>query len=83
MFAFVFDSEKLLVLLRDGRKLMGILRSFDQFGTNIISSIVVGKTCYTFAQSSNIIIFSDLQPMLFSRVHVSESLLANFTVTSL
>lgn len=26
-------TEKLLVLLRDGRKLLGILRSFDQFGT--------------------------------------------------
>ncbi|CAN0877721.1 Sm-like protein LSM1B [Linum grandiflorum] len=26
-------DKKLLVLLRDGRKLMGILRSFDQFGT--------------------------------------------------
>lgn len=28
-----FRSEKLLVTLRDGRKLVGILRSFDQFGT--------------------------------------------------
>lgn len=27
------DAGKLLVLLRDGRKLMGTLRSFDQFGT--------------------------------------------------
>ncbi|KAG2172690.1 hypothetical protein INT43_000037 [Umbelopsis isabellina] len=26
--------EKLLVILRDGRKLIGILRSFDQFGKN-------------------------------------------------
>ena len=26
-------AEKLLVVLRDGRKLIGILRSFDQFGT--------------------------------------------------
>ncbi|XP_050229156.1 uncharacterized protein LOC126678295 [Mercurialis annua] len=26
-------DKKLLVLLRDGRKLVGILRSFDQFGT--------------------------------------------------
>jgi small nuclear ribonucleoprotein (snRNP)-like protein len=24
--------EKMLVLLRDGRKLMGVLRSYDQFG---------------------------------------------------
>ena len=30
---FPLFVEKLLVLLRDGRKLMGILRSFDQFGT--------------------------------------------------
>uniref|UniRef100_A0A7N0TYH2 Sm domain-containing protein n=1 Tax=Kalanchoe fedtschenkoi TaxID=63787 RepID=A0A7N0TYH2_KALFE len=29
--ASYFD-KKLLVLLRDGRKLMGVLRSFDQFG---------------------------------------------------
>ncbi|KAF5184541.1 Sm-like protein lsm1b [Thalictrum thalictroides] len=29
-------AEKLLVLLRDGRKLMGILRSFDQFGLYVI-----------------------------------------------
>lgn len=28
--------EKLLVVLRDGRKLIGILRSFDQFGNNHI-----------------------------------------------
>lgn len=28
-------AEKLLVLLRDGRKLLGILRSFDQFGDGI------------------------------------------------
>lgn len=28
----LYDAGKLLVLLRDGRKLMGTLRSFDQFG---------------------------------------------------
>lgn len=28
----ISSTEKLLVLLRDGRKLLGILRSFDQFG---------------------------------------------------
>ena len=32
MVCLLLGSEKLLVLLRDGRKLMGILRSFDQFG---------------------------------------------------
>jgi small nuclear ribonucleoprotein (snRNP)-like protein len=26
------NKEKLMVVLRDGRKLIGILRSFDQFG---------------------------------------------------
>lgn len=31
-FMFFIFTEKLLVLLRDGRKLLGILRSFDQFG---------------------------------------------------
>ncbi|TYH70976.1 hypothetical protein ES332_D05G153200v1 [Gossypium tomentosum] len=29
-------DRKLLVLLRDGRKLMGTLRSFDQFGLYVI-----------------------------------------------
>ena len=29
------STEKLLVLLRDGRKLLGILRSFDQFGMSV------------------------------------------------
>ncbi len=33
LFVWVFFAEKLLVILRDGRKLVGILRSFDQFGT--------------------------------------------------
>jgi len=33
-------AEKLLVLLRDGRKLLGILRSFDQFGMNFATLIV-------------------------------------------
>jgi len=33
--SLIFVVEKLLVLLRDGRKLMGTLRSFDQFGTNL------------------------------------------------
>jgi small nuclear ribonucleoprotein (snRNP)-like protein len=28
-------TEKLLVVLRDGRKLIGILRSFDQFGESL------------------------------------------------
>ncbi|CAH8391046.1 unnamed protein product [Eruca vesicaria subsp. sativa] len=29
-------DKKILVLLRDGRKLMGLLRSFDQFGTFVL-----------------------------------------------
>lgn len=33
--ALISVVEKLLVLLRDGRKLMGTLRSFDQFGTSM------------------------------------------------
>ena len=33
-------AEKLLVLLRDGRKLLGILRSFDQFGMNFATLIL-------------------------------------------
>ncbi|XP_022641760.1 sm-like protein LSM1B isoform X1 [Vigna radiata var. radiata] len=38
--------EKLLVLLRDGRKLMGILRSFDQFANAVLEGacerVIVG-----------------------------------------
>ncbi len=30
-------AEKLLVILRDGRKIIGILRSFDQFGMGFLS----------------------------------------------
>jgi hypothetical protein len=26
-------AEKLMVVLRDGRKIMGVLRSWDQYGT--------------------------------------------------
>ena len=42
-------TEKLLVILRDGRKLIGILRSFDQFGitssilTPVIVSVVISE----------------------------------------
>lgn len=28
------DEEKVIVILRDGRKLIGILRSYDQFGAS-------------------------------------------------
>ncbi|KAG6428828.1 hypothetical protein SASPL_106865 [Salvia splendens] len=40
-------SEKLLVLLRDGRKLLGILRSFDQFANAVLEGtcerVIVGE----------------------------------------
>ncbi|KAF9616065.1 hypothetical protein IFM89_028531 [Coptis chinensis] len=43
---FKYIAEKLLVLLRDGRKLMGILRSFDQFANVVLESaserVIVG-----------------------------------------
>jgi hypothetical protein len=29
-----YPTEKLMVSLRDGRKLIGVLRSWDQFGRN-------------------------------------------------
>lgn len=39
-------DKKLLVLLRDGRKLMGILRSFDQFANAVLEGacerVIVG-----------------------------------------
>lgn len=45
-------TEKLLVLLRDGRKLMGILRSFDQFGMYIspLHVLPVGNPVFCFYQ---------------------------------
>ncbi|KAF3970910.1 hypothetical protein CMV_005433 [Castanea mollissima] len=40
-------DKKLLVLLRDGRKLMGILRSFDQFANVVLQDacdrVIVGE----------------------------------------
>ncbi|XP_050234943.1 sm-like protein LSM1B [Mercurialis annua] len=40
-------DKKLLVLLRDGRKLMGILRSFDQFANAVLEGacerVIVGE----------------------------------------
>lgn len=35
-FTFKLLSEKLIVVLRDGRTLIGYLRSIDQFGVNFI-----------------------------------------------
>lgn len=35
--------EKLMVILRDGRKLIGILRSFDQFGMSKVHVCTSGK----------------------------------------
>ncbi|XP_074347976.1 sm-like protein LSM1B isoform X2 [Apium graveolens] len=41
------EREKLLVLLRDGRKLLGILRSFDQFANAVLEGacerVIVGE----------------------------------------
>jgi U6 snRNA-associated Sm-like protein LSm1 len=46
-FCMGFFAEKLLVILRDGRKLVGILRSFDQFANVVleqaIERIMVGE----------------------------------------
>ncbi|KAF7124462.1 hypothetical protein RHSIM_Rhsim12G0211200 [Rhododendron simsii] len=42
-----FFAEKLLILLRDGRKLLGILRSFDQFANAVLEGacerVIVGE----------------------------------------
>lgn len=46
LYTFIYFTEKLLVLLRDGRKLLGILRSFDQFGT-ILFSLSFPNVSYT------------------------------------
>lgn len=47
-YSLIIATEKLLVLLRDGRKLLGILRSFDQFGTPVTNYLVKGYTCHQF-----------------------------------
>ena len=44
-YAFVYFAEKLLVLLRDNRKLLGILRSFDQFGNLLL--LLAAYSCST------------------------------------
>ncbi|CAN6587522.1 unnamed protein product [Malus baccata var. baccata] len=41
-------DKKLLVLLRDGRKLLGLLRSFDQFGNTNISLHVAYRVLISF-----------------------------------
>lgn len=48
MFKYVRVSEKLLILLRDGRKLLGIFRSFDQFGNVLLMSFFLLKLKYAF-----------------------------------
>ena len=47
---FVPVTEKLVIVLRDGRKLIGTLRSYDQYGTlrnNLLSYInsIFGEEC--------------------------------------
>ena len=37
-------AEKLLLVLRDGRKLIGVLRSWDQFGMNRTRSCCGSRT---------------------------------------
>ncbi|MCL7046410.1 hypothetical protein MKW94_009448 [Papaver nudicaule] len=43
LYLIEYIDEKLLVLLRDGRKIMGLLRSFDQFG--MLSVSLLWKFC--------------------------------------
>jgi small nuclear ribonucleoprotein (snRNP)-like protein len=45
-YTIITATGKLLVLLRDGRKLLGILRSFDQFGVKCFYSHRSGLTYY-------------------------------------
>ncbi|KAF8393645.1 hypothetical protein HHK36_021891 [Tetracentron sinense] len=46
LYTIIYVVEKLLVLLRDGRKLLGILRSFDQFANAVLEGacerVIVG-----------------------------------------
>ncbi|GAV61427.1 LSM domain-containing protein [Cephalotus follicularis] len=43
----IYVAEKLLILLRDGRKLLGTLRSFDQFANAVLEGacerVIVGN----------------------------------------
>lgn len=34
------DAERLLIVLRDGRKVYGILRSYDQFGNLVLEDAI-------------------------------------------
>lgn len=83
---YFISSEKLLVLLRDGRKLLGLLRSFDQFGNVSIQTpyfalipLLFSWSPYKLCTDRSFLSFAQL--MLFSKVHVNELLLVIFIVT--
>lgn len=44
---FLCFTEKLVLVLRDGRKLVGVLRSWDQFGMTWRSAAALNTYLYT------------------------------------
>lgn len=44
---FLCFTEKLVLVLRDGRKLFGVLRSWDQFGMKCRSAMNLNTYLYT------------------------------------
>ncbi|KAL8522619.1 hypothetical protein ACS0TY_012674 [Phlomoides rotata] len=66
-------DRKILVLLRDGRKLLGILRSFDQFANAVIESgcerIIVGDLYCDIPlglyviRGENVVLLGELDPL--------------------
>ena len=75
-------AERLLVVLRDGRTMIGYLRSVDQFGESNWTSITA-----PYPQAPCIMIPSYLQPTCWCRtpssVSMSESSLETFLVASI
>ncbi|EOA31711.1 hypothetical protein CARUB_v10014920mg [Capsella rubella] len=69
-------DRKLLVLLRDGRKLMGTLRSFDQFANAVLEGacerVIVGEQYCDIPlglyviRGENVVLIGELVRLLFS-----------------
>jgi hypothetical protein len=71
-FLHILITEKLIVLLRDGRKLLGTLCSFDQFGMPLLHPLVLASIPITFSAINILLHYFTLQQMLFFRVLVNE-----------
>lgn len=90
-------DKKLLILLRDGRKLLGTLRSFDQFANAVLEGarerIVVGDLCCDIPlglyviRGENVVLIGELDldredlPPHMTRVSASEIKRVSVTAT--